>query len=341
MKFPRASRRPYSRRGFLGAGSLLSRGGPTAPRLIRTSRPAMACQFEILIHAADRSRMMVLHHAFDEIDRLEAQMTVYQEESEIAAINRKAASGPVAVERHLFRLLMLGAQLSRQTGGAFDMTSGPLSRCWGFRDRRGRLPSRQEIEQTRRRVGSQWVAFNEAEGTLCFRRPLELNLGGIGKGYALDRAARLLKDAGLEHFLLHGGHSSILAAGRAFSGGGWPVGVRHPQSPHTDFALLRLCGQAMSTSGIGEQSFSANGRAYGHVIDPRTGYPVRHHLSATAVASTAARADALSTAFFVMDVTEIKAFCQAHLETGALLLSGDPPRVRRFGLKPEQVEIYC
>ena len=168
-----------------------------------------------------------------------------------------------------------------------------------------------------------------------------MNLNGIGKGYALDRAAELLAGAESEYeirnWLLHGGHSSVLARGEHFhpgtegSVGGWPVGIRNPLFPDERLATLLLRNQAMGTSGSGVQYFRVGGKRYGHVLDPRTGWPVDHLLSVTVLADSAAEADALSTAFFVMGLEKAIEFCQNRPDVRALLI---PPPHRGRTLEP-------
>ncbi len=346
-----------SRRGFLrpqAVASLIGAGfadvlPPSedfgSDHLLRAGRAAMACRFEILFGSRDRLKVMSAHRALDEVARLERQMTVFSEESQISFINRSAHQGPVAVELRLLQLLRLGCDLCRKTGGAFDITASPLWRCWGFAQRQGAVPTQEALNQALDSVGSQLIEFDEESGTVRFHHPdLELNLGGIGKGYALDQAAALLREEGLSNVLLHAGHSSILALGNApgREGAGWSLSLCHPQQRTQSLARIQLRDRAMSTSGVGAQFFQAEGKRYGHVLDPRTGYPTEKNLSATTFARTAAEADALSTAFLVMDLEEVREYCQNDPGIGALLVlasGSDEIEVHGFGLDPSDVEI--
>ena len=219
------------------------------------------------------------------------------------------------------------------------MTAGPLWRCWGFAQRKGEVPTPRALNRALDSVGSHLLELEEKSQSVRFLHPeLELNLGGIGKGYALDRAAALLRDEGLSNALLHAGHSSILALGsapRSQAGGGWQLSLRHPLQRRQSLARIRLRDRAMATSGVGEQSFRAEGKRYGHVLDPRTGHPTEKNLSATAFAGTAAEADALSTAFLVMDLAEVREYCHNDPGVGALLVpassSGDAAWVALAG----------
>ncbi|MGH9341205.1 MAG: FAD:protein FMN transferase [Acidobacteriota bacterium] len=315
--------------------------------LLRLTRRAMACEFEIFIAASQRQKVDRVMQALDEVNALERQMTVFSQDSEISLINRQAHECPVEVEERLFDLLSLGLHLYGETRGAFDMTALPLSRCWGFLARQGKVPSAVEIENALSSVGSQHIQLDRQNRSIFFQHPnLQLNLGAIGKGYALDRAARILDSAGIGNALLHAGHSSLLALGNSSDerSDGWQVSIRHPRSPQESFASLRLHNQGMSTSGSGEQHFLYNDKRYGHLIDPRTGYPAEGNLSTTVLAPTGAEADALSTAFFIMNLDEVHAYCERHPGVSALLVpnqnSEGPLDFHAFGFNSENLEVY-
>lgn len=339
--------RPKNLTSALGASVALAAPEKNEPddRLIRAGRRAMACQFEIFLPAGKRSKIRVVHEALNEVGRLEAQMSIFRENSEVSRLNRTAHERPEEVEKGLFELLRLAVTLSGQTAGAYDVTASPLWRCWGFSTREVRVPSSEEIRQTRERVGFHLLELDSSRSSVFFQRPgVEINLGSIGKGYALDREGEILKSAGLTDALLHAGHSSILALGHSPAGGeGWKVSIRHPLEKKRDAAAVRLQGRGMGTSGAGEQYFIWEGEKYGHVIDPRTGFPADAHLSATAIAPAAAEADALSTAFFIMSLDEIEQYCQDHPGVGAVVIpkpSGASLRCCGFGVAREDLEVY-
>jgi thiamine biosynthesis lipoprotein len=303
-------------------------GGPATRAtqfVVQFGRPAMACEFQVTLNAGDEAQAAEpAVEALDLVEQLEDQLTVYRDHSEVSQLNRRAADAPVAVESRLFSLLQVALDLHAWTDGALDITTGPLTKAWGFYRRQGRLPGTEEVERALRHVGSRWLTLNAAGQTVRFACPgLELNLGAIGKGYALDRCAALLRSRGVENFLLHGGQSSVLAAGTRRGSGvaGWQVGVRHPLRPRSRLAEFTLHARALGTSGSGVQFFHHQGRRYGHILDPRTGYPAEGVLAATALAPDAASADALSTAFYVMGVDQTRQFCQAHPEFAALLVT--------------------
>jgi thiamine biosynthesis lipoprotein len=293
----------------------------------------MACKFEITMPAGERANIEAARAALDEIDVLEAQLTVFRDSSELSFINRTAAAKPVSVEPKLFELLQLCKELQRETKGAFDATSGPLTRVWGFFKREGRVPDAQEIERARAAVGSQLVKLDSQSRTVHFdREGVEINLGSIGKGYALDHVAAKLRRRRADAALLSAGYSSMLALGRGASRQrGWVVGVRHPRKKEKRLALLQLRDCAMSTSGSEEQFFEHDGRRFGHIIDPRTGYPTDAVSGVTVVAQSAAASDALATAFFVGGRELAEAYCAAHSHVLVIMLLKDESRPTIIG----------
>jgi thiamine biosynthesis lipoprotein len=329
----------YTRRDFLhGEGAMGEVAGFTElPKisgdasgernkfLVSVCRRAMACEFEVQL-AANRNDQSMEHvfAGLDLIETLESQLTVYRTDSEVIDINRRAADEPVRVEPRLFSLLRQAQRLHEETGGALDITSGPLSEAWGFSRRAGRIPDEACIAAARQHVGMQHVFLDEEQQTIAFRRPgISINFNSMGKGYALDRMAELLAEHQVDDYLLHGGKSSILARGnQPGSGGcGWLVGVRHPLRPAGRLAELSLRNQALSTSGAGTQFFVRRGRRYGHILDPRTGYPAEGLYSVTVIAPTASEAEGLSTAFYVMGVERTGEYCAARPEIAALLVA--------------------
>jgi thiamine biosynthesis lipoprotein len=282
----------------------------------------MACSFEILLpepHGEIEAGAAV--EALNLIDRLEDQMTIYRETSELSLINRRAGLETVKVESRLFELLQLAQRIWSETEGAFDISAGALSRLWGFHQREGRWVDAAEVRSALRRVGMQHVRLDkdvvvfEVDG-------LELNLGSIGKGYAVDRAAETLVESGVGSALLSGGQSSLRAIGALPGRLGWNVGLGHPLHPDRHAAKLTLRDRGMSTSGIGEQHFERGGRRYGHILDPRTGRPAESGmLSVTVVAPTAAVADALATAFFILGLDWSVEYCRQHTDIGAVLIA--------------------
>lgn len=321
---------PWSRRAIFAGIPLRARA--ETDFWIRVSRAAMACRFEVTLGSQDAGWVPAARAALDGVDALEEQLSLFRETSMVTELNRRAASEPVAVDDQLFALLSLCAALHHETRGAFDITSTPLSRCWGFLQREGRLPSPDAIVEAMSMVGLQHVQLDGRTRSVRFARAgVELNFGAIGKGYALDSVASGMRQAGVRHALLSAGRSSLLALGGR--DGGWHVDIA---SPRADRALARvfLRNAAIGTSGAGEQFLMVDGVRYGHVLDPRTGWPAAGILSVTVVASTSALADALSTAFFVGGVRLAHEYCASHPEVMALVTPEGAPRTLLIGNHP-------
>ncbi len=306
----------------------------------------MAAHFDVLFSPDEPSGEAAACAALDEIGRLEDQLTIYKDSSEMCALNRMAAMSPYQPERRLFELLLQCEQLWRDTHGAFDITATPLVKCWGFFRRQGRFPEPDELAQARLNVGMEHVVLNrELESVHFLKTGIEISLGSIGKGYALDRSAAILRERGLLNTLLHGGHSSVLAMGSSSWDEGWLVAVDNPQDSSKPLFHIHLRDMAMGTSGIGQQFFEHQGLRYGHILDPRTGYPAEGMISVTVFAPSAAVADALATAFFIGGVALAQEYCDTHPEVGALLLPApskpdQPPQVSLAGSVPESLEVF-
>lgn len=294
--------------------------------LIQVDRRAMACEFQIILNAGQHaSATEAAIEAMDLVERLEDQLSWFRDSSELCRINRMAAASPVLVERRLFDLLTEAISLSEETGGAFDIAAAPLWELWGFHRREGKMPSEADIQDVLQRTGHRQIRLRRENQTVEFARDgVALNLGAIGKGYALDRCGEHLISQGVENFLIHGGQSSMLARGGRAGGPdvdhSWTVALRHPLKPDRRIAEIYLRDRALGTSGTGSQFFHFEGKRYGHILDPRTGWPADELISATALAPTAAQADALATAFFVMGVEASVEFCQSRTGLGALLV---------------------
>jgi thiamine biosynthesis lipoprotein len=290
---------------------------------LHLGRPAMACRFEVTLPSELQGHLDAAHAALDTIDRLEEQLTIFRDSSELSLVNREAAERAVPVEPRLHALLEQCRALHRATAGAFDITSTPLSRVWGFLRRQGRVPSADEIAQARALVGMEQVDL--AGGAVRFRQPgVALNLGSIGKGYALDRIGEELGAAGVSTALLTAGASSVLALGGGPDGRGYVVGLRDPADHDHRLGTVTLAGAALGVSGSGEQSFVVDGRRLGHIIDPRTGWPSQGRAYVAVVAPTAALADGLATAFFVGGRAVAERYVREHRDVSALLVETVP-----------------
>ncbi len=329
--------------GEIGAGGSLHGSTPAAPDaacLLSLTRRAMACDFQVQLPTdRDRNQTQAAMAALDLVDELEDQLSVYRDHSQIMRLNRAAQLDAAHVEPDLFALLEQCDRLYQQTDGAFDATTGPLSRVWGFFERKGRLPDDEELAKALELVGWRHLQLDHDAQTMRILKPgVEVNFNGIGKGYALDAAAAQMQGDGVADLLMHGGRSTLVARGnRPENDGtdgakpGWGVGLRHPLRPQHHIAEFDLVDAAFSTSGSATQGFVHQGQRYGHILDPRTGQPATGMHSVSVIAPTGAEADALSTAFFVMGYEAAERYCRRNPEVGALMVLA--------GERPNQVEI--
>ena len=213
------------------------------------------------------------------------------------------------------RLALVSKKIHAQTNHAFDVTTGPLIKAWGFLQKKGRTPSPEKLAEAIACSGMKNIQFHEHEHKIRFDRPeVEINLGAIGKGWAIDKAIDLIEMEGVEDFLIHGGHSSVRSRGtrglaeQKAENYGWPVGLRHPLFREKRIGTITLRNKALGTSGSGTQFYIEKGKKIGHILDPRTGQPASGVLSATVLADTAAEADALSTAAYILGPKKFTTF---------------------------------
>jgi FAD:protein FMN transferase len=262
----------------------------------------MATRFEVVVCGDHEPALRAAaEEALGEVQRIESQLSLYRPDSEVAHLNARAANEWVRVSPELFQLLERVKELSREADGAFDITIAPLVRCWGFMGGSGKKPAKAAIAEARSIVGMDLVELDQGNCAVRFRRPgVMLDFGAVGKGYAIDRAAAVLKEAGILSFILHGGTSTVYALGKPPAEPSWKVAIEAPPGAEgEDGALLtvvELDDETLSVSAVWGKSFEAKGKTYGHVIDPRTGYPAANADLAAVVLPSGTDSDALSTA---------------------------------------------
>jgi FAD:protein FMN transferase len=266
----------------------------------------MATRFEIVLHGENPTSLRAAgEEALRLIEQLEAQLSLFRPGSEIAHLNARAAKEPVRVTPAVFALLQQAQKLCEASGGAFDITVAPLVQCWGYMGGNGRFPRPEEVAAARARVGMALVRLNPEDFTVQFAREgVMLNLGAIGKGYAVEQAVEVLREAGVTSALIHGGTSTVQALGPPPGEEFWRIAIETPSpvpdAPPTLLATVPLKEEAMSVSAIWGNSFQVAGRTYGHIIDPRTGEPAIGTLLAAVVLPSATETDALSTALLTL-----------------------------------------
>jgi len=310
----------------------------------------MATRFEIVLHGGNPVSLRAAGEAaFDEIERLEARLSLYRPTSEIARVNARAAREPVRVSPATFRLLEHAARLSAETEGAFDITIGPLMKCWGFVGGSGALPAPEAVAKARECVGMKLVELDAADFTVRFARDgVMLDLGAIGKGHAIGAAAEILREAGVTSALLHGGASSAHAIGHPPDAEAWKVAIERPPSPpsggggsrreegNAQFSipcpLLAVVplrdDEALSVSAVWGKSFQSADQTLGHVIDPRTGEPADGAVLAAVVAPDSTEADALSTALLTLGAAGLELLGRRPGARGLALSSGGAASTR-------------
>ncbi len=284
----------------------------------------MATRFEIVLHGENPVALRAAgEEALAEIERLEARLSLFRPDSEIARVNTRAAHEPIRVTPEVFALLQHCQQLTEETGGAFDITVAPLMRCWGFHGESGKVPTPEALAAARACVGMGLVEFDSQRFTVRFAREgVMLDLGAIGKGYAVEQAVNILCEAGVASALIHGGTSTAYAIGRPPDADCWKVAIDRPAErgqpcppeqrsrtstrgqdcPRSERRLttVPLKDEALSVSAVWGRSFVAEGKVYGHEIDPRTGWPSNAAVLAAVVSPSATESDALSTALITV-----------------------------------------
>lgn len=315
-------------------------GGPPGAALHRFTHEAMATSFELILAEADAQYAAnAARAAFDELDRLEQELSRYLPTSDISRINGLAPGASALTGLAAYECLQLAEQYSRELDGAFDVTIGPLLDWWkahaGMAE--GMLPE-HELIYARSRTGMRHLELSQSEPRVTVKNGgLVIDLGAIGKGYAVDQMVALLRDWSIEAALVHGGQSSLFAVGAPPGQEGWRLALRDPRDQAATIGTVCLRDCSISGSGVFVQGH--------HIISPRTGRPARGKLGVWAIAPSAAASDAISTGFMVMAEAEIDHYCAAHPEVAGLALleeaAGEPPM--RFGAwgrwagEPDQV----
>jgi thiamine biosynthesis lipoprotein len=285
----------------------------------------MACVYAIEVYGPDAAALpRIVEEAFDEVDRIDRLMSHYKPNSPLSRINREAATHPVTVEPELFDFIAESMRYNRESGGAFDITVGPLMKAWGFFGGDGRIPADDELAAARRHVGSAHVVLNPAEKTIRFDEPgVELDLGGIAKGYAVDRVVTLLRARQIAAALVSSGGSTIYGLGAPPGRNGWDVMLQDPLDSRKTARTVTLKDRAVSVAGRSEKSFESGGVRYSHIMDPRTGRAVQGVLSVAVLTNTGTAGDALDDAFFVMGLERSRTFVKGFPGTEAFFFLPD------------------
>ncbi|MCZ6758543.1 MAG: FAD:protein FMN transferase [Bacteroidetes bacterium] len=268
-------------------------------KTVRVAVNAMATRFEFVLLGEDETLLQAAgEEALREITSLEKRLSYYSDTSELTRINRRAAYEPISLAPDLFSLLREAERFVKKTGGAFDPAIGPLLRCWGFVESSGSVPDDTALETATAISGFHHVHLDKHSNSVRFdHEGVEIDLGAIGKGYALDEAARIVKGHGITNALLHGGTSTVVGIGTSYDGKPWRIGI---QDGDAVLGTIELENSSLSISARSGKFFTSGERSYTHILDPRTGHPTSEAAVSAIVSCTATRSDALSTAALVL-----------------------------------------
>jgi thiamine biosynthesis lipoprotein len=271
--------------------------------LIERTHQTMGTELRVSVWtAADARADAAIAEVFGEFDRLDALMSVWKDGSDIVRLNGAAGEHAVPVSPETREVLGIANQMSDQTGGVFDVTFAALSGLWKFddQDKDGSIPDRREIQKRLPLINYRDLVVENGAGTALLRRKgMKVNLGGIGKGYAVDRGVDVLRRNGLRDFRIQAGGDMYVGGKRGDRA--WRLGIRDPRGPADRiFAALDLTDGTFSTSGDYERFFMKDGRRYHHIIDLRVGEPAALCRSVTLVTERAVIADALAKAVFIL-----------------------------------------
>mgnify|MGYP003349578856 FL=1 len=275
------------------------------PHSVSRSHQTMGSLVEITAWTTDEAgATAAFDHAFREFDRLDAMLTVWRADSDVSRINANAGVAPVAVKAETREVLDLAHQVSTWTHGKFDITFGALADIWKFdHDQDNTVPTAAQIALRLPLVDYEQVVVDQSAGTAFIRKPgMRIHLGGIGKGYAVDRGVALLKERGLRDFMIQFG-GDLYVAGRN-GDTPWTLGIADPRGSHDAFASVDMTDGTFSTSGDYERTFVKDGVRYHHIIDPDRGEPARQCRSVTLVTNRAVIADAVAKGVFILGPAE-------------------------------------
>lgn len=295
--------------------------------MLRVSRHAMACEFEIfIVDGRDKSALIdIAYLALDEIERLSGELSCFSPTSDLSFLNAEAARREVIVSPDLFDILSAAKQVWKETDGAFDITAGSLIDLWRVAEQDGVPPSQQAVEDALKHIGMYQVLLDDETHSVRFTVDgLQINLGAVGKGYAVRKAASILRDYDAQSALLSAGGSTVSGYGDGPDGDGWHVGIRHPQNVDDRVAELTLRNQAMSTSGGPAMRDRNVEERFEHIVDPLTGQSAASEAAAvTVITDDAMLSDALATAFYLRGSAFARAYCASHPDTRAMFVNID------------------
>ncbi len=313
-----------------------------APQLLRQSRRIMGTYCEIQVYDANPARgRRAMEAALDEMARVDRLLSNYDPASELSVMNRAAGAAPFRASPELFRFLERCRGFYRGTGGTFDPAVGALVRAWGFFSSKPGVPGGDAIAAAKAASGFAKVRLEGRGRTVAFLAAgLEVDPGGIGKGYAVDRAVAVLRRWGVRSALVSAGGSSLYGLGHPPGRSAWRVAIADPAVPDRAAAIVALRDRSLSTSGVSEQSVRTGARRYSHIFDPRSGQPVEGMCQVTVVAPTATETDALTKPAFILPREEAAAVLRRYRGASALRLEGECGASRQWRT-PGAAEVFA
>jgi thiamine biosynthesis lipoprotein len=284
----------------------------------------MGTIFTLYLYASSEQQAHALaESAFEEVDRVDELLSNYKPTSELSRINREAASTKVITDPETFAFLQTSLQWSARTNGAFDITVGSLMKTWGFFRAQGRIPTSADLATVRQQTGWQKVQIDPATRSIRFTAPgIELDPGGIGKGYVVDRLVTLLHAQHVDAALISAGASTIYAIGAPPGTDGWKVEIPNPENKGQALSQVTLRDTSLSTSACTEKFFILAGHTYCHLMNPHTLQPVDNIIQTTVIDPSATDSDALSASLFVLGAEASLQLAAKMPEISALILAG-------------------
>lgn len=317
----------------------IPRSGRPRPR---SGRPRGTAAEKATLTREEANLLACAEAALDEITFHHRSFNLFRHDSFLSFLNTSAADRPVRVDPEFFALLETCREIFDASGGAFDITVGPLMECWGFRDGDGKLPDAATLDAAHAHVGLDHMILDRENFTVSFDRAgTQLDLGGVAKGFALDRAAEILRDECVPAAIIHGGTSTVVAFGAPPESASWKVGIADPTRDGALLAAAYLSESALSVSARHGRCFEAGGVLKGHLIDPSSGQPAEGALLAAVVAKQATLADAWSTALVAAGPDRFQDLVASVAEIDAALLFHGPKgreRLDRAGVDEELFE---
>lgn len=275
-------------------------------KLLKQTRMIMGTFAEVSVYSRDeKTAGKAIEEALDEMERMDRIMSNYKNNTELSQLNRKAAKSPFPCQRELLDVIEQSQYYSELSDGAFDITIAPIVALWGFFNEKGHIPSDKEIERLLPAISYKNIVIQKNNdpkkpSTVFLKNTkTQIDLGAIGKGYAVDKALEIIKKFGVSNACINLG-GNIYVLGTPADKTAWKIGIQHPRDKNEILGYLELKDEATATSGDYERFFEINGKRYSHIIDPRTGRPISGTIAVTIVAPTGTKVDALSTSIFVL-----------------------------------------